>query len=364
MLTITTEYREAITAALLNSYFNNFDRTYLQTEAGKEDLEKHVCSRMLEVEQRVIPWVSDVFSLDGLRVLEIGCGTGSSTIPFALRASELHTCDINLTDIGIAKRRAELFNIRNASYVHFPADWARVSADEGLSSFPGQFDAVLMIALLEHLTIEERLNVLRTSWAKLRDGGILVVYETPNRLGYFDWHSFLLPFFNMLPDELALSYQAKTPRQHFAAKDSESLYRLGRGVGYHEFDLAIGLENMNIVNDGFSKHLNHRHHNARYEEALIEIFAEHLPSVQFGFSLSSLDLVIKKGPAIKSHRPRSEHERLLEENANLQQQLTTIYSSGSWRLLQQIRNTKLYKLSTALLHAATGRKSGSATSAS
>src|SRR5690348_11478893 len=118
MLTITTEYREAITAALLDSYFSNFDPTYLQTDAGKEDIEKHVCSRMLEFENRVIPWVSDVFSVDRTRILEIGCGTGSSTIPFALSASEVHTCDINSADIGIAKRRAELFGLRNIAFSH------------------------------------------------------------------------------------------------------------------------------------------------------------------------------------------------------------------------------------------------------
>ena len=62
---------------------------------------------------------------------------------------------------------------------------------------------MLLIALLEHLTPVERINVLRATWSLLRPGGILVVYETPNRLTMRDWHTMEAELLDWLPDELA-----------------------------------------------------------------------------------------------------------------------------------------------------------------
>src|SRR3712207_2222896 len=108
------------------------------------------------------------------------------------------------------------------------------------------------------MSIPERLTSLREVWSVLRPGGILIVYETPNRLAWMDWHSFLLPFFHCLPDDLALRYAHKSPRKGFGVSGStpneqlESLHRLGRGVSYHEFELALGWDQLTVLNDGFS----------------------------------------------------------------------------------------------------------------
>ncbi len=147
-------------------------------------------------------------------------------------------------------------------------------------------------------------------WSLLKPGGVLVCYETPNRLNYFDWHSYLLPFFNQLPDSLAILYAKKTPRPFFSAQGSseteriESMYRLGRGVSYHEFELAIGLEQMTVINDGFSERLSHRRplDHPTFGRALLEIFCAHLPKVPAGFSRPSLDLILLKGDDLERRR--------------------------------------------------------------
>jgi S-adenosylmethionine-dependent methyltransferase len=65
-----------------------------------------------------------------------------------------------------------------------------------------------------------------------------------------------------LPDKLALRYADRSPRQDFrdqiaaacTASDADAhlaLARLGRGVSYHEFELAIGDVGPFIVGDGF-----------------------------------------------------------------------------------------------------------------
>lgn len=89
---------------------------------------------------------------------------------------------------------------------------------------------------------------LRQRWSLLPAGGVLVVVETPNRLWWFDLHSSKLPLFHALPDELAFHYTRFSQRENFrelyrdysnpAAR--EHMLRRGRGVSFHEFDVAIG----------------------------------------------------------------------------------------------------------------------------
>src|SRR5262249_55252570 len=146
-----------------------------------------------------------------------------------------------------------------------------------------------------------------------------VVYETPNRLNCFDWHSFLLPFFDSLPDGLAIAYADHSPRPFFKIHPEgnlvENLYRLGRGVSFHEFDLALGLEQLRAINDGFSSKLAHRSslEHEPFDLGLLDIFERYLPMVPQGFARPSLDLVIQKPDgACISPQPRRRVPGLLD----------------------------------------------------
>ena len=297
---ITEQYKSKFRKILLETYFANWDPAHLNSEAGERDIEDHVCNRMLNVENIVLPWVGEVYDITGKSVLEIGCGTGSTTVPFALRVHTVHSYDINEQAMKAAKQRATLLGVNNVNFYRLDARWAQ--SEEGLKSFSEnvpQVDIVLLMALLEHLTIEERINVLRTLWEILKPEGIIIIYDTPNRIAYFDWHSFWLPFFHWLPDQLALLYSVKTPRPFLSVDPrenlNENLYRIGRGVSYHEFELALNFENLTVINDGYSKHLKHwqpRHKS--FDKAILEIFEEHLPHIPRGFTRPSLDLIIRK----------------------------------------------------------------------
>ena len=79
--------------------------------------------------------------------------------------------------------------------------------------------------------------------------------ETPNRLWFYDSHTAYLPFFHWLPSEIAIRYCAKCPRPAIAALHEDTsasgilrLQRWGRGISFHEFELAIGpLRELSIV---------------------------------------------------------------------------------------------------------------------
>jgi S-adenosylmethionine-dependent methyltransferase len=126
----------------------------------------------------------------------------------------------------------------------------------------GSVDVVLLYAVLEHQTLEERLECIDMSWKLLRDGGVLVVVESPNRLALWDYHTSLLPFFHQLPDDLALRYLDRSPRDAFTSSMRQALAesddsgmlalaRWGRGVGSHEFELVLGELDELIVADGY-----------------------------------------------------------------------------------------------------------------
>ncbi len=56
----------------------------------------------------------------------------------------------------------------------------------------------------------------------------------------------------------------------------------GRGVSWHEFDLAFGMENIEVVLDGYStkaKKQNSYRPNEAFEAALAAVFAEQNPPV-------------------------------------------------------------------------------------
>jgi hypothetical protein len=109
-----------------------------------------------------------------------------------------------------------------------------------------------------------------------------------------------MPFANWLPDELMLEVMARSPRPEYpqminaSANRVEAMYRLGRGASYHEFELAIGMQNMRVLNDGYSKRIIHREANTAYEGMLADVFTRHAPMVPVGFSKAYLELVIEK----------------------------------------------------------------------
>jgi hypothetical protein len=109
----------------------------------------------------------------------------------------------------------------------------------------------LLYAVLEHLTVAERLAVLRLARDVVKPDGAIVVCETPNRLTYLDHHTAQMPFFHMLPDELAVDYYSRSQREDFKAAIGaaasggrqaalEAIARWGRGVSFHEFELVFG----------------------------------------------------------------------------------------------------------------------------
>ncbi len=227
-------------------------RTFQAVEArplalAPEDHANSWESRRRRAAEFLIPWIEQTVPLAGKTVLEYGCGSAPVSCAFAERAGRLIGLDIDAAAIDHGRNQLRERGVTNVELELHSVD----EAIDAAAAHRGEIDIVLLYAVLEHLTIEERLQVLRMAREVVRPEGAIVVCETPNRLIYFDHHTAQMPFFHLLPEELALDYYPRSPRKDFkdaidaARRDSRdmglpTLTRWGRGASFHEFELAFG----------------------------------------------------------------------------------------------------------------------------
>jgi 2-polyprenyl-3-methyl-5-hydroxy-6-metoxy-1,4-benzoquinol methylase len=226
--------------SLRANYFDCFGAGYLNTEHGQADLYDHMGGRLERDRTTVIPWLESLRHLDGLRVLEIGCGTGISTLALAEQGAKVTGVDIDEPAMLVASERCRLGEL-DARFIVANATEIRKHVTRG------EYDVVLFFAALEHMTHPERATAISDVWDLLSPGQLMVVIETPNRLWKTDTHSSKLPFFSWLPDDVALRYARFSPRQDYAESfdvpdpDPLLFHRRGRGISFHDFVLALGI---------------------------------------------------------------------------------------------------------------------------
>jgi 2-polyprenyl-3-methyl-5-hydroxy-6-metoxy-1,4-benzoquinol methylase len=211
--TYLPEYFETMRPKLRETYFRGISDEFLATPDGQSRMRWQLFERMLDTETYTMPWIEAGFPLSDATVLEIGCGSGNSTVPIARRARRVIAWDINSPALDVARARTNFFGLDNVDFPPvLPEDWI-VSATKHLEGV--NFDFVYLHAVLEHLTIGERITLLAALWEALPVGGAIGIYETPNRLNFFDWHSSFKPFMDWLPPELACLYLGKKTTSTF-----------------------------------------------------------------------------------------------------------------------------------------------------
>ena len=166
---------------LLETYFNN------AIEITNDDLEDHIKNRIFVSRTKVIPWVMKNLELKNKKVLEVGSGTGSSSITMAEQGAEVTGIDVDISSIQAARLRANLLDLK--------IEFLQFSGTE-INKLNQRFDIVMYYATLEHMTVEERIESLQQAYSLLCEGGYLIVIEAPNRLWIEDTHTSELPFSN------------------------------------------------------------------------------------------------------------------------------------------------------------------------
>lgn len=262
-------------------------------ESYDHDLQAHLHKRLASDRRLVVPWLNAAKPLKGARILEIGCGTGSSTVALAEQGAHVTAIDIDEDALVVARDRCEAHGVK--------AD-IRAANIHGLK-LDQRYDIFAFVACLEHMTIQERLDSLSEIWGRMDKGALLVIVETPNRLWWFDQHTSRLPFFNWLPDELAFTYSKFSPKEIFrdmyreiSTEQMEHFLRRGRGMSFHEVDTAIGpSKELGVVSSlssflGWRRSLRESSLNRRYKSFLRAAY----PGVHEGWFDPNLDLIIRK----------------------------------------------------------------------
>lgn len=273
---------------------------YWESEVGRRDIEEHSVGRLIYDRHEYVPWLNELRRLDGARVFEIGCGTGSSVMALAEQGSDVTGIDVVPESVEVSRARLRFFGLREPA-LH------RMNATEIAEHFQhGGFDFVIFFASLEHMTHPERLSSLRAAWRLLADGGILCIIEAPNRLWLYDDHTADLPFFHWLPDEIALEYLKRTPKYQASAFDTTSdgarleLSRRGRGVSFHDIELALGpVSDLDFLVDRQSFQMRQNplrwlHYRQSTNRRYANLLRRQCPELPFGLFMPYLNIAIRK----------------------------------------------------------------------
>jgi len=236
------QLREALVKSYLPSWYSgiDLDNAYHDSEHGRLELENHLFYRLELDRYNFVPWINSLIPLNGASVLEIGCGTGCATVAMAEQGAKVIAVDVHREALEVSKLRARMHGVKNVSFVEGNAKDLKDLVPDN------RFDLIVFLAVLEHMTFEERKSALRAAWEILPTGRHICISDTPNRLWFYDGHTSQLPFFNWLPDEMAFEYSKRSSRYPFNTRfrelDSQSMLsflREGRGFSFHDIDLAL-----------------------------------------------------------------------------------------------------------------------------
>lgn len=265
-------------------------------------------ARLRRAAGSLIPWIEQTVPLAGRTVLEYGCGNGAVACALAARCERVIGVDIDRAGVEEGRERLTAAGVANVELELYELD----SIEAAVRARSGQIDVFVLYAVLEHMTVAERLAVLRLAREVTAAGGAIVVCETPNRLFPFDHHTARVPFFHLLPAELALDYRGFSDREDFnGALDLaavggreallEALTRWGRSVSYHEFELVFEELSRHVIASSYDPLL-FAERPVHREELSVERYLRSVrPDLAPAWSRAWLDLILS--PAPQTRRP-------------------------------------------------------------
>ena len=114
-LKLTQQNKDLLAQKIKDLYLPTISKN-ISNETLLSEVNEHVDERVLIDRVRVVPWVVKNLDLDNTQILEIGCGTGSSSITLAEQGANVLGIDIHRESLEIARLRAEFYNSRYRIY--------------------------------------------------------------------------------------------------------------------------------------------------------------------------------------------------------------------------------------------------------
>jgi len=290
---------------LRKHYYHESGEEFLESDCGKRDLKHHLSERYEMAANHVVPWLKSRYNLTAWNVIEVGSGTGSSTLALSQSVQSITCFEISRNSTAIATERLACWDVQNVKFVDELFDRKCRFVKSGRRA-----DAILLFATLEHMTHKECLSILEVAWETVAPGGALIVADTPNRFSFVDEHTAWLPFFASLPREIQVAYAKHSPREDFRSsidraqkawpsfwgkRAAYAMTRWGSGISYHEFELAIGMDVHRYVTlDGMEPEITSLIPIDEIDEGLRTLLAKYSSHVHRAFSRRSFYLVLEK----------------------------------------------------------------------
>lgn len=117
-----------------------------------------------------LDWVDRMASIDGKRVLDVGCGGGILSESMARRGAQVTGIDLAVKPLRVAQMHALEAGVA--------VDYREISAEALAAEATGSFDAVTCMEMLEH--VPDPASSVRACAALVRPGG-WVFFSTINR---------------------------------------------------------------------------------------------------------------------------------------------------------------------------------------
>jgi S-adenosylmethionine-dependent methyltransferase len=86
---------EGLDQALHEHVFSRWDQEFLHTPAGRQDAQEVLVNCFYNALRFSVPWLQRRIELSASRIIEVGCGSGSSTAALAMYAREVVGFDID-----------------------------------------------------------------------------------------------------------------------------------------------------------------------------------------------------------------------------------------------------------------------------
>jgi len=118
-----------------------------------------------------LAWIDGMAALQGLNVLDVGCGGGILSDSMARKGAQVTGIDLSTKALGVAQLHALEAGTPNVQY-------REVSAEALAAEMPGQFDVVTCMEMLEH--VPDPASVVQACSVLVKPGG-WVFFSTINR---------------------------------------------------------------------------------------------------------------------------------------------------------------------------------------
>ena len=186
-----TELVTSYDVPLIEKILENKGPFWFLNEIDREESSKQI---ELNLYYGILSFVAPE-EIKGKRILDFGCGCGSSTMVLARMFPESEIVGIEFLEssLKVAEARKTFYGYSNITFI-------QSKNSETLPENIGTFDYILLSAVYEHLLPQERMSLFPQLYSLLKSGGIMFINELPYRYFPFETHTTGgLPFINYFP---------------------------------------------------------------------------------------------------------------------------------------------------------------------